>query len=922
MKNTPTRQLAAILFADIVGYTSMMQADEGLALEKIKRYQAVLETAAETYHGKVLKNYGDGSLMTFSNSVDAVKAAIQIQEQVKSAPVVPLRIGIHIGEFVIEKGDIYGNGVNLASRIESLGIDGAVLFSKNIYQKIKNYPEFEVQSLGSFEFKNVEEPMEVFALANEGMVVPEESEIKGKVKLVSTDSNSSFFERIWQKRIPQILIAYIATAWIGLQLFDWALSHFGISPNWGEVFFIVVLGVIPSLLVYLNNKERIQTGQLRLSEKLLFPANFIILGTVLFFVFRTADLGATTKNVTYENADGAEVTQSIVKDEFRKRFVIFPFDMIEKDSANAWYGLSIGHSLGFQLDQNIHLYTNSITLPDDRLNEGFTASEKMDRSKIWSEDYYVDGQFQKTGSEYVIIPAIRNRKTSNLIKEKRFTGEDYFSLVDSVSLFIKQAIGLTKLQIESSPDLKMSEWLTDNMDAYKHYAMSLANIGDEFLELEKAIALDSTFAEALGRYAFYLNRYSRGKLETKLTIDQAMRHRKRLNINDQIEVMVDKHLIYKEWDKAEQLLKIQLELEPNNESYNSSLSNVYGITGQMGKLVSHTEKRYTEDPNPSTEFAAMMALLMNGEPDEVISRVKTILLEDQQDTNGLLFLALAYIHNGDFVDARSTIEKITLLDPDVAINVSKNIEAIDYLESNPITNTFLSKFVGVYRSADEEMLIETRLFGKHIYSKADNQGGFFMYPAGENIVKVGFSPSFFGNELLYNSKGAVYAAKVIQGRNGEERIVMTWKQDSLIWKAEALLQEGNYTKAQVAYGKAIEKHPEHYYLYQAQQHLDYLQSKEEEAILRNLQKMTGQYGEVEIWLENGLLYYKEPGVTRRIFRPISDKRFTTLMRYSTNYEFVEKDGKIVAIQSYTYNDDTKEWEINPDWYYERTELLD
>ncbi len=80
MTTSKTRKLAAILFADIVGYTALMQTDEALALKKIENYQDLLQSAAEQFNGQILKNYGDGSLMTFSNSVDAVKAAKMIQE--------------------------------------------------------------------------------------------------------------------------------------------------------------------------------------------------------------------------------------------------------------------------------------------------------------------------------------------------------------------------------------------------------------------------------------------------------------------------------------------------------------------------------------------------------------------------------------------------------------------------------------------------------------------------------------------------------------------------------------------------------------------------------------------------------------------------------------------------------------------------
>ena len=203
--NSSDRQLAAILFADIVGYTSLMQADEAHTFQIIKRYQIILNSAAQSFNGQVLKNYGDGSLMTFPNSLNAVKAAKQIQEQAKKDVTVPLRIGIHVGKFILEKGDIYGNNVNLASRIESLGITGAILFSKNIFQKIKDHPEFKVQSVGSFNFKNVKEPMEVFALANEGFPIPKREEMQGKLKTSKNKAPTN-----WQ--IPAFVILLLTIA--------------------------------------------------------------------------------------------------------------------------------------------------------------------------------------------------------------------------------------------------------------------------------------------------------------------------------------------------------------------------------------------------------------------------------------------------------------------------------------------------------------------------------------------------------------------------------------------------------------------------------------------------------------------------------------------------------------------------------------
>src|ERR1039457_5953735 len=166
------RQLAAILFTDIVGSTAVMQQDEQAALLMNKRYVAVLKQSVESHGGEILNDYGDGSLCTFSSATQAVRCAMQIQQKLQNEPKVPLRIGLHVGEIFFEDGKVFGDGVNIASRVQSLGVANSILFSSEINSQIKNQQEFKSVTVGKFEFKNVDEPMEVFALSKEGLIVP------------------------------------------------------------------------------------------------------------------------------------------------------------------------------------------------------------------------------------------------------------------------------------------------------------------------------------------------------------------------------------------------------------------------------------------------------------------------------------------------------------------------------------------------------------------------------------------------------------------------------------------------------------------------------------------------------------------------------------------------------------------------------
>ena len=177
-----SRQLAAIMFTDIVGYTAMMQQNEEKAVAVIKHYNSVLDKWVSHFKGQVLNYYGDGSLCIFSSATDAVNCSLAVQKDLKSEPVVPLRIGLHIGEVFFEDAKALGDGVNVASRVQSLGQENTILVSEEIYDKIKNNPSIITKSLGHFDFKNVGKSMEVFALTNEGLFVPQRKKMQGKLK--------------------------------------------------------------------------------------------------------------------------------------------------------------------------------------------------------------------------------------------------------------------------------------------------------------------------------------------------------------------------------------------------------------------------------------------------------------------------------------------------------------------------------------------------------------------------------------------------------------------------------------------------------------------------------------------------------------------------------------------------------------------
>ncbi len=179
IKDKKARKLAAIMFTDIVGYTALMQGDEEVAMKARSRHREVFETQHALHHGEIVQYYGDGALSVFTSAIEAVNCAIEIQRLLQEGePIVPIRIGVHMGDIVYNQTEVYGDGVNIASRIESMGVAGAILISGKINDELINIHQIATRSLGYFALKNIEHPLEVFAVTNEGIKIPSRSELK------------------------------------------------------------------------------------------------------------------------------------------------------------------------------------------------------------------------------------------------------------------------------------------------------------------------------------------------------------------------------------------------------------------------------------------------------------------------------------------------------------------------------------------------------------------------------------------------------------------------------------------------------------------------------------------------------------------------------------------------------------------------
>src|SRR5262247_412190 len=172
------RRLAAILAADVVGYSRLMESDEAGTLAALKsRRKQVLEPLVAKHQGRVFKVTGDGVLVEFASAVNAVQCAVELQQAMAAANEgqaedrqIVLRIGVNLGDVMVEGSDLYGDGVNIAARLEALAEPGGILVSGTAYDHVKNKVKVGFADPGAQPLRNIAEPVRAYRVTGTPVV--------------------------------------------------------------------------------------------------------------------------------------------------------------------------------------------------------------------------------------------------------------------------------------------------------------------------------------------------------------------------------------------------------------------------------------------------------------------------------------------------------------------------------------------------------------------------------------------------------------------------------------------------------------------------------------------------------------------------------------------------------------------------------
>jgi class 3 adenylate cyclase/tetratricopeptide (TPR) repeat protein len=667
------RRLAAIMFTDIVGYTSMMSKNEKKALHAIQVVRDILKPLIKKYNGKWQKEIGDGTLSSYSSAVDAVNCALDFQYAFERQDF-KVRIGIHVGEVTMTEDDIFGDGVNIASRIEPLAPPGGIYITDRVYEDVSNKPEIKTALVGTRSLKNVERPIQVYALVGEGLPEPPRKPVGNTVE--------DFFSDLWKSRMPQIVVLYLLIAFMIVQVVQWIINKLMLSPNWFDLTWILLLSLLPSVAFMAYYHGRSGMDKWVRKEKIFVSANFAVSIVIIFFLFQGKDLGATTVEVTVEDEQGNTVQRIVPKNEFIKNIAIFNFENYGDPEESGWLSTGINLAILADLDQDMFFQPKGTeSFYDELIGAGVERLDDVDFSlkrriaRDLRMDYVLSGGFDLDESDYQINTQLHEVDNGKLIAEHTFTGRNIFNLVDELTLQVKKDLKMPDTYIESVEDLPVSSILTSNLSAYKDFTLGIESAGYKN-DFEGSIA---HFRNSLEKEPDFI--MSTLNLAVVYMLTNQMKQ-----ASEYIEIVMDKiymlperdqffaksfyYLINEDREKRIKVHEMWIELYPNDVDAYNHLVQIYRNSGQLTKAEEILKEILKIDDNRGNFYVDMASvLLVQGKNEEALSYYKLYAEKYPNQSRSFRLLGDYYFEQGDYVEAEKHYEKSVLL-------TSDNIESI------------------------------------------------------------------------------------------------------------------------------------------------------------------------------------------------------------------------------------------------------
>jgi len=547
------RRLTTVLFADIVGYTSLMQRDEKRAMIFLNHFKELVENIVLLNEGAIIQYYGDAVLLTFDSATAGVGCAIELQQALIEKEI-PVRIGMHLGDVIFKNDNAFGDGVNIASRIESKGIPGCILVSKTIRDQLVNKEDFLLQSLDFFEFKNVEEPMEVFAIANEGMAVPKREQISSKIKASMKKPRSKWM-------VPVFLLS----AWFLVEIFNFVIERYSLDPVLLDLFILVIIFGLLATLIYTFFKGRFN----KIAAGLQILNGIGVVAILFYFLSNPLALnpGKLRLIKLYEKKSSALKSLNSL--------AVLPFSNNLGDDSQEYLLAGMHDGLINEIGQlgSIHIISRTTTLPYQNTDKSIQQIAK---------ELDVDAIIEASLTRIDTVIELRINLISAFPDELVVWNHSYSTSLSELPNIYREVTKNVALKINKillpQEEQKLQPQRTPNPGAYEAYLRGSYYTGfltPEGFELaktqfEKAIEIDSLFAPGYGGLAQILGSQRQMGYVSGAEVNPILDSLAKITYDlDSLDAFILMGLAAQqtwgkyEWVEAEKLFKKSIDINPN-----------------------------------------------------------------------------------------------------------------------------------------------------------------------------------------------------------------------------------------------------------------------------------------------------------------------------------------------------------------------
>ncbi len=492
-----SRQLAAIMFTDIVGYTALMGRDSNKALELVRISKEIQKPLVEKHHGQWLKEMGDGALAKFGTALDAVNCAVEIQEIARGKLDAKLRIGLHLGDITIENDDVYGDGVNVASRLESIADPGGIYISDNVEKSIRGQTDVQAKYLGESRLKNVDYGVRTYAVQGVGLPIPEVKEDK--------ELSGHLWAEVQRRGVIQAGATYIVLSLLLILLLPYATSVVNL-PTWSSIALLsILIAGFPVALYMAWNYERSPEGFVRTTSKQSWQnpysasqrkpltGTFIIVALVLVIVimylyprFRTVDRNQEPTESTLEPM----VTN--------KSIAVIPFVNMSNDPEQEYFSDGMMEEI---LNHLVKIQDLQVISRTSVMQYKGTTKSTSEIARELGVANILEGSVRKAGERVRITVQLIDGGTNMHLWSETYDRklDDVFAIQSEVA---QKVASILDAQIQPEIIERMEQMPTKNMEAYDLYLKALNSpllsveyqVEQEWLN--QAIQLDSNFASA------------------------------------------------------------------------------------------------------------------------------------------------------------------------------------------------------------------------------------------------------------------------------------------------------------------------------------------------------------------------------------------------------------------------------------------